>query len=72
MSTAISLRLPDNLAKSLERLAGLTERPKTYLIRKAVEAYLFEYGEYQLALDRLQDKDDQVVSGVELRRRLGF
>ena len=72
MSTAISLRLPEEVAKALDKLAGTTERPRTYLIRKALESYLAEYGDYQIALDRLRDKDDAVMSGAALRSQLGL
>ena len=72
MSQAISVRLPDDLTKNLERLAKATDRPKTYLIKKAVETYLEEYAEYQIALDRLRDKDDEIITGTELGKRLGF
>ena len=72
MSTAISLRLPSQLAKALNALAASTERPKSYLVRKAVETYLAEYADYQVALDRLHNKDDAVISGTELRRQLGL
>ena len=30
-----------------------------------------EYADYQVALDRLRDKDDPVISSAELRKRLG-
>lgn len=72
MSTAISLRLPDELIKALETLAKSIDRPKTQLIRKALEAYLADYADYQIALDRLRDKDDAMITGVELRKRLGL
>jgi RHH-type rel operon transcriptional repressor/antitoxin RelB len=72
MSTAISLRLPEKTLGGLEKLASLTERPKSYLIRKAVETYLAEYADYQVALDRLRDKDDAILSGSDLRKRLGL
>lgn len=72
MSHAVSVRLPDNLTKALERLAKAIDRPKTYLIKKAIETYLDEYVDYQVALDRLRDKEDAVVTGEELRRRLGL
>ncbi len=72
MSTAISIRLPEDLSKKLDELARATERPKTFLIREAIEAYLTEYGDYRLALDRLLDKDDEIISGSELRKRLGL
>ncbi len=72
MSKAISIRLPDGLTQALDVVATTTERTKTYLIRKAVETYLSEYADYQVALDRLHDKDDRVLSGRELRKRLGL
>ena len=71
MSVSISVRLPDETARALDELASATERPKTYLILKAISAYLAEYADYQLALDRFRDKDDPVISGAELRKRLG-
>ncbi len=70
--TAISLRLPERLAHDLTKLAVVTDRPKSYLIRKAVETYLAEYADYQVALDRLHDKDDSILSGSELRKNLGL
>ena len=70
MPVSVSVRLPDGVAKDLDRVATDTDRPRTYLIVKALESYLAEYGDYQIALDRLRDKDDPVLSGAELRRRL--
>ena len=70
MTTSISVRLPDETAQALDELAKATERPKSYLIQKALDAYLEEYGDYQVALDRLRDKDDHVISSAELRKRL--
>lgn len=72
MSNTMSLRLPNRLAQELGKLATTLERPKSYLVRKAVETYLVEYADYQLALGRLRDQDDAAISGVELRKRLGL
>jgi len=71
MAVSVSLRLPEETAKALDELARATDRPRTYLILKALDAYLVDYADYQVALDRLRDKDDPVISGAELRRRLG-
>ncbi len=71
MAVSVSVRLPGSTAKALDELANATERSKTYLIRKALEAYLEDYADYQVALDRLRDKDDPVISAAELRKRLG-
>lgn len=72
MASTISLRLPSRLAQELGKLAEAVERPKSYLVRKAVETYLAEYADYQLALERLRDRDDVVISGHELRKTLGL
>ena len=72
MSTAISIRLPKDLSDDLDKLAKAIDRPKTYLVREAIETYVEEYGDYRMALDRLLDKDDEIIGGSELRRRLGI
>ena len=71
MAVSVSVHLPESTVKTLEELASATERSKTYVIRKALEAYLAEYADYQVALDRLRDKDDPVISAADLRKRLG-
>jgi len=71
MSNSLSVRLPDRTARALERLSKMTDRPKTYFVEKALESYLAEYADYQVALDRLRDKDDPVLSSAELKRRIG-
>ena len=71
MPVSVSVRLPDKTAQALDGLASATERSRTYLIVKALEAYLAEYADYQIALDRLRDKDDRIVSSGELRQRFG-
>jgi len=70
MSKSISVRLADDTARALEELAKASDRPKTYFIEKALESFLFEAAEYQVALDRLRDKDDPVISAAELRKRI--
>lgn len=72
MVKLLSVRLPQDLTRALDQIASLVDRPRSYLVRKAVEAYLEEYAEYQVALDRLRDKNDKIVSGKELRKGLGL
>ena len=66
MSEAISVRLPVDSAKRLEELAKSLDRPKTYIVTKALREYLEEYEDYLIALHRLNDKDDRLVSEKEL------
>ena len=70
MSKSITVRLPDDMAEGLEALAKALDRPRSYLVKKAMEVYLSEYADYLLALESLQDKDDRVISSGELRKRL--
>ena len=72
MSTAISVRLPKDLAEQLEGIAKETERPRSYIIQKALESYIEDFADLQIALDRLRDKKDAVISGQELRKKLGL
>ena len=72
MSSLISLRLPPNILKPLDKLAKITERPRSFLIKKALENYLDEYADYQIALDRLRDKDDEIITSSKLRKNLGI
>ena len=70
MPISVSLRLPDEIHEQLKDIAEDTDRSKSYLIKKAIEQYLEEYADYQTALDRLNDKDDEIISSKELRKRL--
>lgn len=72
ISTSISIRIPDELAQSLESLAETIDRPKTYVIRKAIEEYLRDYADYLIALERLKDKEDGIVSDGEMMELLGI
>ena len=72
MSTAVSIRLPEKLAKELDHVAEETERSRSFHIQRALEAYMEDLAELQIALDRLRDQSDPVVSSRELRKSLGL
>ncbi len=71
MSTAVSIRLPDELVKKLDGISKETERPRSYIMQKALESYIEDYADLQIALDRLHDKTDATISSKELRKSLG-
>ena len=71
MSRAVTLRLHEEILEEIELLAKNLDRSKTYLIKQAIEIYLEEYADYQIALDRLNDKDDEILTGKELRACFG-
>jgi RHH-type rel operon transcriptional repressor/antitoxin RelB len=72
MSTAISIRIPDELAAKLAEIAEETERPKSFHIQKAIESYLSELADLQVALDRLHDTTDPVISLKDMRKDFGL
>jgi len=67
----MALRLPDELASEVEKVSKQLQRTKSYIVRKALENYVREHVEYQIALGRLNDKDDKIVSSKEIRGMLG-
>ena len=72
MSTAVSIRLPEALAKELDHIAEETERPRSFHVQKALEKYIEDFADVQIALDRLRDPKDPVISGRDLRKSLGL
>jgi RHH-type rel operon transcriptional repressor/antitoxin RelB len=72
MSIAISVRLPDVVAKELGRVAKETERSRSFVVTKAVETYLDDFADLQVSLDRLHDTSDPVVSSQDMRASLGL
>jgi len=71
MSVAVSVRLPDVLAKELAEVSAASERSKSFVLQKALEAYLEERADLQISLDRLNDPSDPVISMEEMRAKLG-
>jgi len=70
MNTTITVRLPENLASTLDEIAKITERSRSFLIKKAIESYIEEQADLQIALDRLRDTSDTEISTGDLRKSL--
>ena len=70
LSTSICIRIPEDIHSKLDALAQTLDRPRSYIIKKALEEYLEEYTDYLIAIERLNDKDDKIISGKQLREKL--
>ena len=68
MSTPMSVRIPDPLAKELDQVAKSTERSRSYHVQKALEFYLEEQADLQISLDRLRNVKDPVVSMKDMKK----
>ena len=73
MST-ITARIPDDLNKALSKVAKIMERPKTFLIHKAIEQYIKEteldIEDAEIALARMKSPDRKFYTSEEVKERL--
>jgi len=73
MST-ITARIPDELNAALSKVAKVMERPKTFLIYKAVEQYIKEaeqdIEDAEIALAVMNDKTMKRYTSEEVKARL--
>ena len=65
-----SVRLPDELAQRLEAVARATKRSKSSFVVEALERYLDEREDLEVALARLRDPGAVWVEHDEVRREL--
>ncbi|KAA3663206.1 MAG: ribbon-helix-helix domain-containing protein [Calditrichaeota bacterium] len=72
MNTAVSVRLPENLANALDKVSKETERSKSFHIQKALEMYFEERADLQIALDRLNDPTDPIISLEQMSKEIGL
>jgi RHH-type rel operon transcriptional repressor/antitoxin RelB len=72
MPSNISMRIPEDVLAELDELASLLGRSRSSLINEAIGTYVTEYNDYLLALHRLLDKDDDIISSADLRESLGI
>ncbi|MDP3012105.1 MAG: ribbon-helix-helix domain-containing protein [Candidatus Hydromicrobium sp.] len=72
MSKIITIRLPEEVSEKLDDLSLEIRRNKSFIIKSALEQYLNEYADYQIALDRLKDKQDKIITSEDLRKELGI
>ncbi len=70
MSISVSVRISERLVQKLDEVAKETERSRAFHIQKALEAYFEELADLQIALDRLHDVTDPVISLDEMRKGL--
>mgnify|MGYP001221124459 FL=1 len=72
MKATVSIRLPEELTKNLDDIAKETERPRSFHIQKAIETYIEDFADLRIAIDRLRNPKDEVISSKELRKSLGL
>jgi len=66
----ITARLPDDVVTALDKAAQTLHRSRADVIRQAIEAYLEDFGDLSVAIERLQDPTDECLDWEEARRAL--
>ena len=65
-----AVRIPDELAARLAAIAEATKRPKSSFIVEALERYLEEREDLEIALARLRDPGSEWVEHAAVRDEL--
>ena len=71
MTLLKAFRLPATLVNRLASLAKITHRSETFYITDALKHYLEDYADAQIAKDRFNDPKSRIISGAEMRGKLG-
>lgn len=66
------IKIPNELSDKLDKVSKETSKPKSFDIERAIKTYLEEYYVLNIALSRLQDKDDGLITDEELKKALGL
>ena len=72
MKKNISISFDEEKLKKIEEICRISERTKTWIITRAVDNYLEDLEDAEIALERsLQDKSGYLTEG-ELKKELGI
>lgn len=66
----ITARVADELVEALDAAAEDLKRSRADIIRHALERYLEDYGDLEVALERLRDPADPVLDWDQVRQEL--
>ncbi len=72
---AVSLRLPEELSKRLDKMARKTGRTKTYYIRQAIEEKIADFEDWYLAEHRMKEHlagRSKSYTQAEMEREFGL
>lgn len=66
----ITAKVPDSLLKALDATAAKLEISRSALVRQALQRYLDDYDDLNVAIERLRDPTDSTMSWYEVRNAL--
>ena len=66
------LKVPEDMEKKIEEISEALGLDKDEVILEAIREFVEEYEEYEEALRRLQDENDELLTPEQLRDSLGL
>jgi len=66
MSVLKAVRLPEGLVENINEIAKATDRTVSYVIKAAISKFLEDYSDYEIALQRLNDPTDKIITMEEM------
>jgi predicted DNA-binding protein len=67
---SVSIRMDKDLLKVIDKMAKLQGTPRSRFIRRIIEDYIENGALYKLAVRRLRDKNDPVLTHEEFEKEL--
>jgi len=71
MTILKAFRLQSGLVNRLSSLAKATHRSEKFYVEEALTHYLEDYADAQIAKDRFNDPKSKIISGAQIRKKLG-
>ncbi|KIM10798.1 MAG: CopG family transcriptional regulator [Sulfuricurvum sp. PC08-66] len=68
----LSIRLDQSVEEKLDNLSKITQRPKSFFVKEALNNYLDDMQEYYEALKRSKSEDRNLITLDELEKALGL
>jgi len=72
MRSTVSIRLSEKITKHLDDIAKEMKMSRSFHIQKTLEAYIEDFADLRIAIDRLSNPKDEIISGKDLRKSLGL
>ena len=66
----IPIRLEGELEIQLRRIAGELKRSQSYVIKEAIREYLEDTVDYEIAVARMKDKNDPILTLGQFKKTL--
>ena len=70
MKKNISLSLDEDLIRKIEEICRVSERTKSWFVKKAVNNYIEDIEDVEIAFKRYFDSDSEFITESELKKQL--